>query len=71
MMPGFRSQAHRAKLHALVTEGKFPQADFDALDAASPRDLPERATPTRKAGPPRLSTGGSLRYTAAAKQRLY
>jgi hypothetical protein len=68
----FRSQAERERLRKLTQEGKFPQQDYDRLDAETTGDLPERLGPSKKAkGPVKLSTGGSERYRTAEKQRLY
>ena len=70
-MPGFKSVAHREKLRKLMDEGSFPRQDFEALDRETSGDLPERLTPGGAPRPVRLSTGGSSRYTRAAKQKLY
>lgn len=77
----FKSHAQRRRMQALVDEGKFPQAEFDALHAASGDDLPERATSGRHASRnpsdgrkpigTRLPPGPESRYARAGKARLY
>lgn len=67
--PTFRSLSQRRRLEALTAEGKFPQAEFDAMAQAAPDDLPERAT--RAPRTTRLPAGRDSRYARAAKARLY
>lgn len=42
----FKSQAQRAKFHALVAQGKMKQSTLDEWEASTPKDkkLPERVT---------------------------
>jgi hypothetical protein len=54
----------------LVAEGKFPQAEFDALDAATDLNrLPDRKGPARHQG--RVADAGESRYHRAARAKHY
>jgi hypothetical protein len=63
---GFASQAQRDKWKQLVSEGHVTQEQYDAKEALSPPNLPQRAAPRRRTvGPSRSADAakiGDTRY---------
>lgn len=61
MAQGFKSEAQRKKWGQLVNEGRVSQAQFDAREEQSPKNLPERTTPrTRTVGPSRSAEAAKI-----------
>ena len=63
-MPGFVSQAQRIKWQQLVHEGKVTQAQFDARNEETAKQIPVRAKPrVRTVGPSRSADAAKLNDT--------
>lgn len=64
MADGFVSQAQKDKWTQLLGEGKVTQAQFDARDQASPKNLPVRGTPRKH------TVGASRSFDAAQPDKV-
>ena len=66
MAQGFKSKAQTRKWEQLRDEGRVTPEQFDARQAVTPADIPERTTPRRHTVGPSRSTDaaqpGKTRY---------
>lgn len=48
----FKSQAQARRCKQLLDEGKISKAEYNRMADGTPKDLPERAEPKKRAGDP-------------------